>query len=170
MDVRVEAAGGDDLALARDDFGAGADDDGDARLNVRVAGLADAGDATVLQSDVGFDDAPMIEDQRVSDDGVDRALLVGQLRLAHAVADHLAAAELHLLAVNSEILFDFNDEIGIGQPHTVADSRSVHIDVGAALDLERHDVLAVISIRPQYYPHGVWESSFRLPSIRRALS
>ena len=41
MDVGVEAAGGQDLALARDHFGARADDDVDARLNVGIAGLAD---------------------------------------------------------------------------------------------------------------------------------
>ena len=41
VDVRVDAAGGDDLALAGDDLGAGADDDVDARLHVGIAGLAD---------------------------------------------------------------------------------------------------------------------------------
>ena len=35
MDVRVEAAGGEDLALARDHLGARPDDDGHARLDVR---------------------------------------------------------------------------------------------------------------------------------------
>ena len=39
----VEAAGGEDLALAGDHFGPRPDDDGDARLDVRIAGLADAG-------------------------------------------------------------------------------------------------------------------------------
>ncbi len=38
----VDPAGGDDLALARDDFRARTDDDGDARLDVGIAGLADA--------------------------------------------------------------------------------------------------------------------------------
>ena len=41
MDVRVEAAGGEDLAFARDHFGARPDDDGDAGLDVGIAGLAD---------------------------------------------------------------------------------------------------------------------------------
>ena len=31
-------------------------------------------DAAVLEADIGFDDAPMIEDQRIGDDGIDRAL------------------------------------------------------------------------------------------------
>ena len=42
VDVRVDAAGGDDQALAGDDLGAGADHDVDAGLDVGVAGLADA--------------------------------------------------------------------------------------------------------------------------------
>jgi hypothetical protein len=37
------------------------------------------------------------------------------LALAHAVADDLAAAELHLLAVDGEILLDLDDEIGVGR-------------------------------------------------------
>ncbi len=57
VDMRVEAAGGEDLALAGDDLGAGADDDGDAGLGVRIAGLADGGDAAVLQADIGLVDA-----------------------------------------------------------------------------------------------------------------
>ena len=52
-----------------------------------------------LQADIGLDDAPVVEDQRVGDDGVHGAAGARDLRLAHAVADHLAAAELHLLAV-----------------------------------------------------------------------
>ena len=44
---RVDAAGGQDLAFAGDDFGARADDDVDAGLDVGIAGLADAGDAAV---------------------------------------------------------------------------------------------------------------------------
>ncbi len=48
-------------------------DDVDAGLDVRVAGLADAGDAAVLDADVGLVDAPVVDDQRVGDDGVDGA-------------------------------------------------------------------------------------------------
>ena len=74
MNVGVEAAGGEDFALAGDDFGAGADDDGDARLNIGIAGLADGGNISVLDADIGFDDAPVIENERIGDDGVDGAL------------------------------------------------------------------------------------------------
>ena len=110
VDVAVEAAGGEDLALAGDHLGARPDDDVDAGLHVRIAGLAELMDAPVLQADIAFHDAPMVEHHRVGDDGVDGAVGVRGLALAHAVADHLAAAELHLLAIGREILLDLDDE------------------------------------------------------------
>ena len=52
-------------------------------------------EAPVLEADIGLDDAPVVEDQRVGDHGIDRALGIGHLALAHAVADHLAAGADH---------------------------------------------------------------------------
>ena len=72
----VKAAGRKDFAFASDHFGAGPDDDGHAGLDVRIAGLPDGVNVAILDADVGFDDAPMVEDQRVGDNGVDRALLL----------------------------------------------------------------------------------------------
>ena len=138
MDVAVEAAGGEDFSFARDHVGAGADDDGHARLDVGIAGLADRRNHTLLDGDVGLDDAPVIDDQRIGDDGVSRALLVGDLRLTHAVTDHLAAAELHLFAINGEILLDLDDEIGVGQPHLVAGGRTEHVGIDGTLHLDGH--------------------------------
>jgi len=43
--------------------------------DVRVAGLADGRDAPALEADVGLDDAPVVDDERVGDArSVDRAL------------------------------------------------------------------------------------------------
>ncbi len=140
MDVGVEAAGGEDFAFAGDHLGAGPDDDGDAGLDVRIAGLADGVDVAVLEADIGFDDAPMVENERVGDDGVDGALLVGDLALPHAVADDFAAAELHLFAVGAEILLDLDDEIGVGEPHAVAGRRAEHVGVDRAADVRWHNV------------------------------
>ncbi len=61
MNMSVDAASGQDTAFAGNRFGAGADDDIDAGLYIRVAGLADAGNAAVLEADISLDDAPMIE-------------------------------------------------------------------------------------------------------------
>ena len=96
------------------------------------------GDAAVLQADVGLVDAGVVDDQRVGDDRVDGALGARRLRLAHAVADHLAAAELHLFAVDGEIAFDLDDEFGVGQPHLVAGRRAVHVGIGGAGDAGGH--------------------------------
>ena len=137
MDVAVDAARGDDLAFAGDRLGARADHDVDLGLDVGVAGLADADDAAVLQADIGLDDAPVIDDQRVGDDGVDRALRARALALAHAVADHLAAAELHFLAVGRVIALDLDEEVGVGQPHLVAHRRAEHVGIGRARDAGR---------------------------------
>ena len=132
MDVGVEAAGGEDFSLAGDHLGAGTDDDGDAGLDIGIAGLADGGNPAVLEADIGLDDAPVIEDQRIGDDGIDGALAVRHLALAHAVADHLAAAELHLLAIGGEVLLHLDDEVGVGEPHAVAGSGAEHVGIDGA--------------------------------------
>ena len=54
------------------------------------------------------------------------------LALPHAVADHLAAAELHLLAVGGEILLDLDEQLGVGEPHPVARGRAEHVGIGGA--------------------------------------
>src|SRR3981189_483594 len=74
VDMRVDAAGGHDAALAGDHLGARADHDIDAGLDVGVAGLADAADPAVADADIGFDDAPMVEDHGIGDDRIDGAL------------------------------------------------------------------------------------------------
>ncbi len=126
MDMRIDAAGGDDPALAGDRLGAGADHDVDARLDIGVAGLADAADPAVADADIGLDDAPMVEDHGVGDDRVDRALGAAALALPHAVADHLAAAELDLLAIDRAVALDLDDEFGVGEPQPVAGRRAEH--------------------------------------------
>ena len=138
MDVAVETAGGENLAFARDDVRAGSDDDGDAGLDIGIAGLADRSDHPFLDRDVGLHDTPVVDDQRIGDDGIGRALPVGDLRLPHAIADHLAAAELHLLAIDGEILFHLDDEIGIGQPYLVAGGGPEHVGIDGTFDFDAH--------------------------------
>src|SRR6185437_733812 len=153
VDVRVHAAGGEDLALAGDRFGRRPDDNGDAGLRVGVAGLADTGDTAVLEADIGLVDAGMVDDQRVGDDGVHRAFGTRRLGLSHAVADHLAAAELHLFAVNGEIAFHLDDEVGVGEPDLVARGRAVHVGIGGAGDAGGHGNPSV-EVRPRCLPHA----------------
>jgi hypothetical protein len=141
VDMRVDAAGGDDLAFAGDHLGARPDDDVHSRLDIRVARLADPGDAAVADADIGLHDAPMVEDHRVGDNRVDRALRPRRLALPHAVADHLAAAELDLLAVDRAVAFDLDDQLGVGEPQPVAGGRPEHRGIGAAADRVGHQRL-----------------------------
>src|SRR5689334_6708865 len=122
MNVCIESPGSENFSLARDDFGTWPDDDADVRLDIRIASLADSGDTTRLDADVGFDNAPMIENERVRNDGVDGALALAQLALAHAVADDLAAAEFHLLAIGRMVALDLDDDVRVRQPHAIAGS------------------------------------------------
>jgi hypothetical protein len=62
------------------------------------------------------------------------------LALAHAVADHLAAAELHLFAVGGEVLLDLDDDVGVGKPHPVARGRAEHVRIGGALHRDGHRI------------------------------
>ncbi len=58
--------------------------------------------------------------------------------LAHAVADHLAAAELRLVAGHGEVAFDLDEEVGVGEAHPVARGRPVEVGVLAARHPEAH--------------------------------
>ncbi|CAG4926987.1 unnamed protein product, partial [Acidocella sp. C78] len=68
--VRIDAASGDDLALASNDLGTRSDHDGDGRLDIGIASLADAADPAVPDADIGLDDPPVVDDQGVGDDRV----------------------------------------------------------------------------------------------------
>ncbi len=134
MDMGVHSPRGQDTPLARDDLRARTDDDVDAGLGIGVAGLADLQDAPVAQSHVGLPDAGMIEDQRIGDHRVRGPARPADLALAHTVADHLAAPEFHLFAIDRHVGLDLDDQVGIAQPHPVAGGGAVHVGIGGAGD------------------------------------
>ena len=82
--------------------------------------------------------APPVEDQGVGDHRVHGAIGAGGLGLTHAVADHLAAAEFHLIAVDGEVFFHLQDEFGVGQAQPIAGGGAVGLGVGAAGDAVWH--------------------------------
>ena len=138
MDVGIDATGGDNHAFTGNDLGAGADDNRDAGLDVRVAGFADGGDTAVLQADVGLDDTGhRVDDQCIGDHGID-GFGRDTLTLAHAVADDLAAAEFHFLTVDRVVLLDPDDQLRIGQAQAVAGRRAEHFGIGLAGDFCAH--------------------------------
>ena len=138
MDMGVEAARREDLALARDDLRAWANENVDPRLDLGIARLADFRDAPVAQADIAFHDAPVIKHDHIGDDRVHGAIGAGGLGLAHAVANDLAAAEFHLFAIDGEILLDLDIERGVGEPHLVALGGAEHIRIGGAGKLVAH--------------------------------
>ncbi|MGF6539827.1 hypothetical protein OKW32_003113 [Paraburkholderia youngii] len=78
-----------------------------------------------------FHDAPVVEDHRIRHDGI-HDLGMHALRLAHAVANHLAAAELDLFAVGREVALDLDQQFGVGEAHAVAGGGAEHLRVRAA--------------------------------------
>jgi len=143
VDMRIDPTRGRDRTLAGDDLGAGADGNRHARLDVGIAGLADRADPPVLDADIGFDDAPVIDDQCIGDHRVGH-FRGAQLALSHAVANHLAAAELHLFAVDGEVLLDLDPQLGVREPHAIADGGPEHLGVGRARYLRRRHSLPMI--------------------------
>src|SRR5580700_5953071 len=118
MDVAVDAARGDDQVFASDDLGRGPDDELsiDSIHRVGIPGLADFYDAAILDANVRLDDPPVIENDCVRDDQVERAVWIVPDRaaglrtvLAHAVANHLATTESDLIAVVRRVSFHFDD-------------------------------------------------------------
>jgi hypothetical protein len=115
-----------------------------------------AGDAAALERDVGLDDAPVVDDQRIGDHAVGGLAMAGAvdaLALAHAVADGLAAAELHFLPVAAGgqrvVLLDLDDQPGVGQAHAVADGGAEHLGIRPASDLRHHRAPCTSPRKPQ---------------------
>ena len=107
--------------------------------DVGIAGLADRYDTAAADADVGLDDSPMVHDHRVRDHHIESALF-GRCRggLAHAVPQHLAAAELGFVTRRREVAFDFDEKVGIRQPNAIAHGGAVKAGVLPARNLQSH--------------------------------
>lgn len=135
VDVSVEAAVGDDFTLAGNDVCVAADDEGavDIVHDVRVARLADADDVPVLNPDVGFVDAGVVDDERVCDDEVGGLAVGAAGRLPHALTEGLAAAELTLVAIGGVVLLDLDKELCVAEADEVTRRGAEHGGVCLAL-------------------------------------
>ena len=98
MDMGIKPASGGNQAFTGNGFGAGADNNVDIGLNIRITGFADGVNAAVFKSDIGFNDAPVIQNKGIGDDRVD-GVLATALGLPHAVSDNFAAAEFDFIAL-----------------------------------------------------------------------
>src|SRR5258707_9050236 len=113
MDMRVDAAGGDNPAFAGDRLGSRSDDYVDVRLHIGIAGFAYGGNTPVLDADIGFDNSPVIENERVGNDRINRALAAGTLRLTPALAGDFSAPAPHPPPLDREVPLHPPDEGGI---------------------------------------------------------
>ena len=140
MNMRVDAAGGDDHPLGGDHLRGDADDHPgrDARHHRRVTGLADARDPAVLDAEVRLVDAGPIDHHRVGDHQIECIRGGHAGGLTHAIAQHLAAAELALVAVHGVIALDPRDERRVTEPDRVARRRAVDLGVGRSIDPVTH--------------------------------
>ena len=130
VDVAVDPAGGEDLAVAGDDLGPRPDHQ--VRVHavhgVRVAGLAERHDPAVPDADVGLDDAPVVEHDRAgdhqcparprrgwrSDWPIDSRITLPPPKTASSPA-----------AGPPAVLLDLDQQVGVGQPDPVAGRRAV---------------------------------------------
>src|SRR5277367_75637 len=143
MNVRIDGARSDDLALTRDHFSGCAHHQKwiHAVLRIGISSLADFHNTAVANADVRLDDAPVIHDQSVRDHQIESALVAlpkSSGTLAHAIADDFTSAESDLVAVDGEILFHFDDKFGVGQANTVAGGGAVEVGVCAARNSSAH--------------------------------
>src|SRR5260221_650547 len=83
MDMYIDATGRDNVTFAGDHLGSRSDDYIDVRLHIGIASLAFAGNTPFLDWDVSLHYSPVIENQGVGDDRIDRALAARTLRLTN---------------------------------------------------------------------------------------
>ena len=88
--------------------------------------MTNTDDSAVLDADVGLDDTSVVKDECIGNDGVELAACArGTSGLPHTVTNGLAAAEDGFLSGNDPIFFDFDDEIRVAKPDTIADRGTV---------------------------------------------
>ena len=144
--MAVDTPGGDDQMFAGDHLRACAHDQGriDARHRVWIARLADLDNTPVSDTDVPFDNAPVVNNDRVGNHQIERAsdasaaVSRGRTALPHTITDDFAAAEGDFIAVSGEVMFDLDNQFGVGQPQPVTGGRAIQISIGAARKLDAH--------------------------------
>ena len=70
VNMRVDTTRRDDLTLGGNNVGTRANFNGDIRLNIRVTGLANGGDTSALNADIGFIDSGVVDNQSIRHDTI----------------------------------------------------------------------------------------------------
>ena len=130
MNVRVDPTRCEYLPLTGNSFSTRTDIDGNSGLHVGVTGFTDTHNAAVLDTDIRFNNAPVIKNQYVGNYRIHR---VGTTRLAlpHAIADYFTAAKLHLVAIVRKVFFHPDDQVCVTQTYTITNGWAEHLRVSA---------------------------------------
>src|SRR5262245_21392164 len=132
MDMDVDPPGRDDLAFSNDDLRSWSNNYGHFWLDVRITCFTYSGDPSVLDTEIGLDNSPVVENERISDYRVDCSFVTRTLRLPHAVANNFPAAELRLFTIRCTVLFYFDNEIRICKAHLIADCWAKHLRISVS--------------------------------------
>lgn len=148
MDVGIDPAGRENLALSSDDIRIRPNDKRrvDSVHDIRVPCLSNPHDNPILDANIRLEDPTPVKHQRIHDNQV-RALVVRTTsRLPDPITQRLPTTERALVAVSRVVLLDLDAQIRRPQTHRVAYRRPVHHRVRHAVHRVRFD-LAVVAGR-----------------------
>ena len=125
---------------------------GDTVHHIGIAGFADAGDETVFDADIGFEDAGGINDEGVGDDAIERVFLRDAGSLAHPSRMTLPPPNLHRPAVAKSFS---EHERSVLETNFVARGQAEHVGVMRTIHPVRHtSALAVLKVLFVHAGHG----------------
>ncbi len=132
MNMRFHATRRHDAALRGDSFRTGPDLHSfrHVRHQIGIPGFANADDAPIFNPDIRLDDTPMVENDCVRDDRIERAACAARpWRLAHAIPQYFPTAKHRLISIRRKIIFNFDQQLGISQPDSVTHRGSKEIRI-----------------------------------------
>ena len=135
MNMSVDAAGRNDHAFASNHFGSPTDHD--RSTPAWMSGIAGIADPEMRPSLMPISALTIPQWSRINAlvMTVSSASSSSRAGLAHAIANDFAAAEFHFFAVDGEVFFDFDNELGVRQAHMVADRGSEHFHICVPVQL-----------------------------------
>src|SRR5947209_1246896 len=151
MDMAVDASRRHQHIFARDDLGARTYHQFRVYSlhRIGVASFTNLHDTPILNANIAFHDAPVVDNQRVCDDEVERAvrrLTCGTTALPHTIANDLASAKSDLVAIHGEIFLYLDQQFRIRQAHTVTCGWAVQVGIRSTWYIQAH--LALLPVSP----------------------
>ncbi len=138
MYVGINAASGHYFAFTCDYFSRRANNGIYPGLNIGIARFTYREYSPILKANVSFDYPPVVQDEGIGDDGINRPFPPGYLGLTHAITDNLTPTELDLLAIETAICFHLYEKLRISQSDLVSSCWPEHVGVGPAVHFPRH--------------------------------